>query len=80
MNLSADDMEGITGDFDFSDIQIPANIYLTEVQIGGTKYRAETYVQDGNEYYTCFGTDKRPSIRSRRSRMVARMCLHIRRL
>ena len=60
MNLSADDMEGITGDFDFSDIQIPANIYLTEVQIGGTKYRAETYVQDGNEYYTCFGTDKRP--------------------
>lgn len=53
-------MGDLGGDFDFSNIEIPANIYLTEVQIGGTKYRAETYVQNGNEYYTCFGTDKRP--------------------
>lgn len=60
IKLDIGNMGDLGGDFDFSDIQIPANIYLTEVQIGGTKYRAETYVQDGNEYYTCFGTDKRP--------------------
>lgn len=58
--MNPGNMGDLGGDFDFSDIEIPANIYLTEVQIGGTKYRAETYVQDGNEYYTCFGTDKRP--------------------
>lgn len=50
----------LAGGFDFSDIKIPANIYLTEVQIGGTKYRAETYVENGIKYYFCFGTDKQP--------------------
>lgn len=48
------------GGFDFSNIEIPANIYLTEVQIGGTKYRAETYVKNGIKYYFCFGTDQQP--------------------
>ena len=58
--MSTGNTGSLAGGFDFSNIKIPANIYLTEVQIGGTKYRAETYVESGVTYYYCFGTDQQP--------------------
>ena len=58
--MSTGNTGSLAGGFDFSDIKIPANIYLTEVQIGGTKYRAETYVESGITYYYCFGTNQQP--------------------
>lgn len=67
MNVSADAIKGITGGFGFSDKNIPAMLYSTKVKVGGTEYYAETYVQNGNEYYTCFGTDKRPKYQIEKS-------------
>lgn len=67
MNVSADAIKGITDGFGFSDKNIPAMLYSTKVKVGGTEYYAETYVQNGNEYYTCFGTDKRPKYQIEKS-------------